>query len=351
MKRGLAAAMMGVFTGLTALCTDYSHATLTTTLPGADESVTYEIDLFSEVAPADTLAPFNYLIEWTSESPAGQTSRGFSAYFNGRFYRGNDTNITAYDFDIEPERFAPGGDPEGGIQNTEAFLDLIPAVVISYTRGRTDISDSRGDVELSRSSYVYDSGGRPVSCRKIISPDTRQEQMQTIGWTYPDVDEISIDLPTLQLRHPDEFAALEVRAAGVAGLPGRELPGFNAPASDGRRYDYTVGEGFRRPMVIIAMDEATTASAALLGQVCDACHNAGVMAIFKSNRMDRISDLTKSVQPDITLYSARKALRQLGITRFPTIIVVDRDGIVRKVLQGENNNAVSDVISILTELT
>ena len=64
-------------------------------LASLSEPVTYEVKLQSTPAPADTLSPCDYLIEWSLPTPSGEVS-GFSAYFDGSHFRFRDKRLQEY---------------------------------------------------------------------------------------------------------------------------------------------------------------------------------------------------------------------------------------------------------------
>lgn len=72
-----------------------SQARFSVTLPQSENDVVYTISLASAPAPADPLAPCDYLTDWSLETPTG-TVNGFSAYFNGHHYRYHNERLQEY---------------------------------------------------------------------------------------------------------------------------------------------------------------------------------------------------------------------------------------------------------------
>ena len=97
-------------------------------LPSADQAVEYNLKLASSANRGDSLAAASYLIEWSSANNEDST-KGFSAYFPGQYYRFRDQCLQDYNYADDPVVFAPGGDSEAGMQNQTQFCDLLPQYV------------------------------------------------------------------------------------------------------------------------------------------------------------------------------------------------------------------------------
>ncbi|MDE6301554.1 MAG: hypothetical protein K2M19_07540 [Muribaculaceae bacterium] len=335
---------------------EYSRVAYEATVPGGDDTVVYALDIFAERSPADTLMPLRYLVEWTRTAPSGDVSEGFTAYFDGNFFRSANGKFTEYHYTEEPLRFAPGGVRESGVQFDNMFVDLIPSVVEERNAGAEIIADRRGDVVVSESRYVYAPDGRPSHSETVIGRDTPGEQVITVDWTYPDYEipfeELTEDV--LTRRHSYEFGELRIRNTDAAAMVGKPLPSLHAPMIGGERFVYTRGEGFRTPVVLAVFDSETDSVAEVLGAIQtvlrDLPERVELIPVFRSNRFSDISAATSPLGLSRVLFSGRTVVKDLGVKEFPTLFFVNSDGTVADVCEVENNGLGSVVISMTAKL-
>lgn len=94
-------------------------------MPSAADPVVYTIELLSMPNLGDTLAPADYLIDWTL--PRGEAvSRGFCSYADGVHFRYRDTKLQEYHYAEDPRPFIG---EKGGVQMTAQFADLLPQFI------------------------------------------------------------------------------------------------------------------------------------------------------------------------------------------------------------------------------
>lgn len=334
-------------------------------LPGAADPVEYRLKLLCEDALGDTLAPCDYLIEWSFTTPDGAApSEGFSAYFDGNYFRFRGGKMMEYHHADDPKPFAPRGTAAGGVQMTDQFAPLLPrflarrlrrmaadtayvCTVASYP-GEIVVkgSENRGGYQGSEFSYRFsDKTFNPLSWEIVTNPGQLGEQ--TITATYagtPSTDGCpTIDEQALVERYPDRFARYRRDSFALEKLRGEPLPGFVAPTVSGERYSRRRGDRFTSPTVIAVLDSQVDGTEAVVATLRDAVASlpgtCELFIAFVDNDRDAIADIAGTARPGETvLASARELAANCGVTAVPAIIFCTADGTVADIHVGRNND-------------
>ena len=341
-------------------------------LPQSEEPVVYDIALHSApAAAADTLSPCDYLIDWSMDTPSGQ-SKGFNAYFGGHHYRFRDKRLQEYHHDDEPEPFAPGGRTEAGVQCQAQFASLLPAFVAAQLRdmladssytctvddtpGRPTVSvrgvRSFGGCDALEFSYTFGrDDGLPMSASFCYNPGQMSEQTVDVRYGAPSVDAVQAPLsePMLMAMYPEAFTRYRQSSYTLDNLPGRPLPAISAPTPGGGRYHRATGEAFGRPAVVAILDAEVEDCAGFVGELrraIDASPGAAQLVMaFTSKHEDAIAGVTGTLRDDETVLTRASGLaRDCGATATPVVLVCDSNGTVRYVHTGRNKNIASLVM-------
>lgn len=348
-------------------------ATFEALLPSAADPVVYEVELQSSVSE-DSLAPCNYSITWTTESPSG-TLTGFSAYFDGHHYRFRNSKLQEYHFADNETAFLPGGPgtEAQGVQSRAQFADLLPqflgakmieiatdsAYVYTYhpdtlvNRKRCIVVEgvkmSRG-YETQRFTYVFDKATlMPVLVDQINSPGSISEQLVTVTYSPSEQAPIELSEQGLMDRWPDAFERFRQSTFRVENLVGEALPTFSCPmAGAADRCTHHSGEPLAAPTIIVALDPSVSTTPetvkAVRGAVEQLPARTDVYWAFKTNKEEEAIGAIDSIGPDEkALLSANGLMRDTGITLFPTIIICSADGKVAEVICGFNN-AIEEIV-------
>ena len=121
--------LSGIINALSSVECYSSLAHFSVTMPQLNDDVVYDISLYQQAAPADTLFPASYLIDWAMTSRE-EPVKGFSAYFDGNHYRYAGERLQEYHVKWDAFPFGAGFDPKvtaTGVQRTAQFANLLPA--------------------------------------------------------------------------------------------------------------------------------------------------------------------------------------------------------------------------------
>lgn len=337
-------------------------------MPMAEDDVVYSLTIASENHPADTLCGVAYIIDYSLD---GSDTNGFTAYFDGHYYRYRDHRLLEYHRRWEPAVFETAA---GGVQRNGQFVDLLPfSIAAELRRIAADTTytlsplKTSGD-ELSfravrriagHESQVIDfsfsaADGRPLKVNRLLNPGLLGEQEVTALYNYSDTLALRAFSSEEELmeKYPEVFERYRQSNFRVENLRGLPLPQFALPTPTRERYTYQKGEGFASPTAIAVLDPEVASAGATIGAVRDAVANlpaaCDVIFMFIGNNTDLIEELTGQLQPgETTLTSATPFVRDTGVNSFPTIILCDREGVVADVLLGYSRSLTDNLLQRL----
>ena len=122
------------------------------------------------------------------------------------------------------------------------------------------------------------------------------------------------------------------------------MPQFSMPTPTGERYTYHRGDGFPRPVVIAVIDPEVASAPATVSAIRNAVNSmpsaTDIIWAVKSRHIDTIESLLGYglKEGETILAGANSIIRDCGITAFPAMIFVGRDGIIKSVHIGANKN-------------
>lgn len=354
----------------------FGEAEYSVTLPSAADDIVYTISLQSHAAPSDTLNSCNYLIEWSLPTPSG-LSEGFSAYFDGNHYRYHDGRIQEYHYGWDSIPFITG---RGGVQRNAQFVELLPqnialqlrniadSGIFTYKFSRDTIFNGRKSDVLTATEtrdgytarellFVFDSDtAEPLKLEFENNPGAISEQTVSVIFIKPSSPDIVMySEEALIARYPEQFGRFRQCNFRVENLPGTAMPAFSLPTPTGERYTRHKGDTFKAHTLIAVIDPAVSTAAQTVSDIRSAMaklpFNADMIYAFVSNDINLIDTIIPSIMPGETIVmNARSLARDCGITAYPTIIFVGRDGIIGDIQLGFNNNLSEVVIQKMTLL-
>lgn len=368
--------------GITGLCDQlrgadaYSAAAdFEVLLPSAADPIIYDIQLDSRRAPADTLAPCDYLIRWSMATEDG-TATGFGAYFDGHHYRYRGDRVQEYHTDWDFTPFAPNGRKDDGVQRTAQFADLLPAFLAEklekmaadstyrYTFTADTVYDGRkvsviDGVQTIRGfdgleyTYVFDRAtGMPLRIELLSNPGSIAEQAMSVKYSYGEkpAHNFAYTEEALMEMYPEVFEKYRHSNFRIENLAGNPLPGFSAPTVTGERYTHERGHAMRVPTIVAILAPGEGNPAEVVSQLREAAasmpFDTDIIWAFVSNKAEEIEEIVgyEGRQGEHTLMNARRLALDAGATALPSILLTDADGKVTDVIIGFNNNLASDVI-------
>lgn len=342
-------------------------------LPNLAEPVAYRLQLESNDAEGDTLAPCRYFIEWQLPTPNG-ISDGFLAYFDGTHYRQRDERLQEYHFSRTPEVFAPQGRPERGVQQQAQFSDLLPQSI-----GRRFIEMSNDSSYLYRihpdtlvggqratvvegvrrlsgfdcAEYVYVLDINTLRPRRLEfenNPGQLGEQAITVIYDFTNNNNsFVIDENYVVGRKPEEFEKYRESTFTIESLPGRGLPRIASRTASGERYMHERGEALAAPTIFVFLDATVGSTPQVIESVRDAIDTipgrTDIVWAFINQRNEDIEGLISPRTGETILIGARSAARECGVGNVtPVLIFADAAGTVSDFIVGNNQNLTSLVI-------
>lgn len=347
-------------------------------LPSAHDPVVYDVRLTENAAKADSLLPCEYLIDWHMDTPSGPVS-GFSAYYDGHHYRYRGDRLQEYHMEWDATPFMPrrfGTSSGKGVQHTAQFADLLPSLIsgnikdmendsnfIYSVHTDTLISGNRvRSIEGVRKTNGYDGAeftyifdyvtGRPLSIELNNNPGSISEQLVTVKYSYADdgIHPDTINERTLMALYPEIFEKCRESNFRIGNLPGQQMLSFTAPTVTGERYAHQRGEGFRVPTIIAILDTSTGDPRTLVSEIRQGIaalpFDAEIIWAFTSSNIDDIVETVghEGRLGEYVLMNAHALARDTGVTAFPALILSEKDGTVKDIILGYNNDMSSLVI-------
>lgn len=356
---------------------DYaSTATFEVLLPTSDDPVVYKVKLASSANEGDSLALADYLIDWKIVD-SEKDAEGFYAYFSGNHYRYRDQRLQEYHINNADDTpsFAPGGDISKGVQNLAQFCDVLPqyvgqtlknmhtdstykytvhtdTVILQQRVMAIDGVRSFGGIDALEFIFIFDQDMLPVRTELISNPRQIGEQSITVTYDYDDEEPMIVaqDEQQLSERYPEIFRLYRESSFSLENLPGRRLPSFSAPATNGERYIHTKNSVFTSPTIVAILDADDESTATIISELRQAMANlpthVDLIMAFVSNNVDKIRSLIGQPCPgELSLMSARGLARDCKINETPVILICDRNAVVKYLQSGFNNNIGDFVIN------
>lgn len=348
------------------------------TMPAFSQPVVYSVALTQQAAQGDSLAPCDYLIDWTLQRDEAPV-HGWSAYHDGHHYRLLANRLQEYHAGDSPmsfgvtDKFAVKGGIKSGVQYNAQFADLLPAFIAQSIRDNsadstykytvyndTVIGGVRRQALHALQRYQgYDvrdwllvldrDTGAPVRITIESNPGSISEQSITAVYTPRRHQPVDLSEQGLIGLYPSDFEQYRQSTYRIENLSGTPLPSFTAKDTEGNRYTYSRRSPFPHPTVIVLLDSgqgdpATTAS--LIRQGVDAC--PGTTELVWAFVEEADPAVTATNPNERVLSGARSLARDCGVRDTPVTIIVDPKGIVRDVITGFNNSLTSDVTQKIT---
>ena len=343
-------------------------------LPTSQYPVVYDVVLISDKnCVSDSLAPATYLIEW-SLAKDGNTSEGFSAYFDGNHYRYRDQRLQEFHAERDAIAFNPTGRLSDGVQNQAQFCDLLPQYIgqtfanmkvdstYKYTFHPDTVIDGRKcvavdgtrsfkGIEALEFVYVFDRETlEPVMSEFDSNPGQISEQIITATYgVNKDARKTAGSEDELIALYPEVFEKYRESSFRLENMTGRRLPAFSVPSVGGERYTHSKDSKFDVPTVIALLDAETGMVAEIVESLREAIDalpmRAELILAFTNNKVELIESAVGEVrQGEHLLMSARGLARDLGVTATPVILICDRSATVKDLAIGYNNDIADFVI-------
>lgn len=341
-------------------------------MPQLADDVVYSVKLKQFPDSNTRLSPCAYLIEWELTGKDTAPS-GFSSYFDGNHYRYSGSRLQEYHWSWDSIPFIPA--QADGIQKTAQFADLLPAMLAekllkmiddpnyevkfyadTIVGGKTmtaiRASMTINGVTASEQEYIFDPATKlPWRLHFENSPGSISEQTVDVIYSgapssNPGTENFNEEY--LMGLYPDVFSNFRESNFRIENLPGNRLPSFSLPVVGGDRLSYRSGDTFSNPVLLAILDPDGGFNIdyieALRSAVSSLPIQADLIFAFTGTNADRIEEQTGSNPSETVLMSGKGLARDCGVSSFPVALIVGKDGKVKDVVLGYNNNLSSDLI-------
>lgn len=202
--------------------------------------------------------------------------------------------------------------------------------------------------------YTASSDNLPLLYDALNNPGQMGEQSLTVTYTYP--ENVSIPMLSESMlieRYPEQFASLRSNNFSVTQLTGKPLPTISAISVNGEQYEITDKKSQNRIIVFIesgaGLNEYTISQ---IRQGVDQCaFPSQLIWIYSGRNLDAIyEEIGRAADDEILLLGGKRAATKLGITGYPTILFVNKKGIVSNISIGTNNDLKSIVIQYIEQM-
>lgn len=356
-----------------------AEAQTNVSMPQMSDDVVYMLGLMQQKCNDDALLTMPYIIDWHLRSSRAP-KHGFSAYFNGNHFRFSGARIQEFHLPADSLAFTLSGfgTKSKGVHRSVQFFNLLPQSIALNLRALAQDSLSRIRVVAdtivggnhyigvtaktvvngsvgSVSEYLFNPLTKmPERIRTENNPGSVSEQSIAVDFLSTSTAPLPrIDQQRLIELYPNEFANYRKSNFTITSLRGARLPSFSLPTSTAERFTYNQGDNFRRPTIIVMLEAYDGKSPDVRDQIHEAMAESGCAAdviwAFTDTSVDAVESVVERPQPgEHVLINAASLIKKCGASTLPAIIVADREGIVRNIFTGHNNDTGSDVIKAVT---
>lgn len=360
----------GVIDSLSNAVDYHSRGTVTVQLPQGGDDVVYNLELWSTPSAAgDTLNVCNYLIDWNLTTANG-TSKGFTAYHDGNYYRNSDERLQECHFQWDSIPFLM----RHPVQSSSQFTDMLPQLLAQELRtvatdpdwNYTFVADTLCGGEPSAvitarqkvhgvvaRNILYILDPQTFMPRKIErenNPGSISEQMLIVKYDLTDrAQPEGMSEEALIERYPAVFEKFRESNFSLESMRDKYLPGFSLPTVTNHRYTRAKTDGFQVPTLVVFIDPSVATAAETIRQIREAQQmmprSIDVIYTILGSDRDGALELTGQIQPgEQLLMSAQSLARNCGVTSTPSIIIVNQQGIVKDIIIGFNKALSTSVI-------
>ncbi len=342
------------------------------TQPITQEDVKYTVKIFTAPSVNDKLLPIKYLIESSDTTD----KKSIYSYFDGNYFNYSGGKFREYHWEQDSLPFRSTSQNRRnltGVHKSGLFAILVPSLLneqinllannqenrLHYSQD-TIVFGKKSDV-LYISEYIdynlyremkltFDAETNNPNHYLIISnPGSVGEQ--TIEVLFSPLDEfININEACLIKRYENIFSENRTSNFSANALIGKKLPLFNLPSLSGERYIWN-GSSYH-PSLVAFLNSNESMSTETVKMISNALNDLPFqvlsLSLYTDKDTEHIKHIMGNTADDYTvLFNAQRLATQCGITNEPTILIVDKNGIIRNAIIGFSNNLKDEITQFI----
>ena len=335
-------------------------------LPSSSEPVTYSIQLLVNENGDDKYSDCDYLIDW--ELQRGKTSsKGFSAYSNGNHFRYRDSRLQEYHTQSDTVPFTTEG---GGVARNAQFTELLPQYLArrietitndtSFTWVYNEQTCTLNGVERVHGydavefSYTFNKEtGLPLTYDFVYNPGGISEQTVSakFSWKQAPSPCPTINESYLEETYPAVFQNYRTSNFRVENLRGTPVPTFSYNSPTTGRLSHTRAEAdMPGSFIIVFLDRDINDTKVHIEKLREAvAYSGSPLTVIYAFRKGNLPEGWTPLTTEYIMTGADTVIGKCGIYAFPTLLMIDRDGIIENVLVGlpEDIDSLSQALSLL----
>ena len=332
------------------------------TLPMTDEDVHYRLRMSSRTSECDSLCPYDYFIEIESDTHPALTG-SFVTYFDGNYFNFGTGRLREYHADENSAPFASGssgnyttpGVHRSGLfpgelpqeiayrlqiykSNPAVKIEEHPDTIVDGQKVDALMIEEWGNGELMRSLFMtFDTAtGLPID--KEVENNPGHIGSQTVTTRYSD-GQINMDFPPdyfteerLLRDKPDVIQLYRNSNYRAEGMKGKKSSYFSLPLASGEgRFDLEKCKG--KPIVLAFVDTEGSFCKNVL-DVAGELQDADIywVTLYKEPATDNgLQEKLQVGSPGTVVTNASSVAMKYGVVGYPTVFVIDKNGIVKAV--------------------
>lgn len=325
------------------------------TLPLTDSEIEYQAEMTYARSRADTLCGYSYRIDYKAENDTCPY-RNFMAYDNGNYFRFDRARLREYHYTDNPEPFVCR-ENNPGVHRSGLFAELFPAEIsrqLSAFLGKKDckvsffpdtlvqnrrcnavlVSDSLRGEPIRIVLYTFDpQNGLPLYRETENNPGHLGSQ--TVVVQYGECCDKK-PFPTeyfgeQQLLHDygETFFLFREGTYAAADRIGQKRPDFSLLWDD-RRFSADQLQGGKALLLFLDEQSEFCTPVQQIAESISLQENITPVFLYTGPKPDNLVNRSGA----IILEQARKTAGEYGVTSFPTLFLLDAEGVIRFVKIG-----------------
>ncbi len=340
----------------------------TVTQPMKEDDVKYNAFIEWKTNPGDTIQQCQTLIEYSLEN---NPEKSFECYFDGNFYRFDNGKFREYHWTHDSIPLSGAS----AVQRMGLFNELLPTTIIhtiisegnnpaSHIKFHPDtlingnkanvvsiITEHLGSI-VREINIVFDpKNNTPIYYERTNNIGQLAEQTMNARFSNTSILPLkSLSEQILTTKYPDIFSQYRISTYGVTQLKDKIMPNFSLPTSRKSRYQWSTP--LQHPTILVFIDPNAGMTQDAMTEIRKATEyfpaTIDVLWVVNTNNEDDIANISENLNNEQILTSGKRLASDCGITGFPTLLFINKDGKISDMQIGFNNELKDIVIQKAT---